>query len=106
MKLFKSNIQHDKRVAKLSHKLNIEETIIEETLEIMYSYIKDKVNKVSLEDESTLLSEEEFNMKFPIINIPSLGYLYPNYRKYKHIMKNKIKKNEREAKAKIKSESK
>ena len=102
MKLFKNNIQHDKRVSKIAFKLDIKETIVEETIDIMYDYIKNKLNSVELEDKSIILNEEEFNKKFPTIHIPSLGYILPNYRKYKHIMKNKIKKDERENKHKNK----
>lgn len=77
----------------MSYKLNIKESIIEEVLDLMYEYIKDKIEKVETE-EGKLLTKEEFEDMFPIIHIPSLGYLKPSFRRYKHIMKNKNKKNE------------
>ena len=91
MKLFKSNFHHNARVEKVSFKLNIPEDIVEETLDIMYEYIRGKLNSVQI-DENVIMSEEEFNQSFPIMSIPSLGYIRPSYKKYKHIMKNKIKK--------------
>jgi len=83
---------HDKRVEHISHKLDIEEHVIEEVLDIMYDYIKLKIENVELE-EGVKLDKEEFTEKFPIIHVPSLGYLKPSYGKYKHINKKK-KKNE------------
>lgn len=96
MKIFKNNIYHTKRVEKVSHKLDIPENVIEETLDIMYGYIKDKIEAVEV-DEDTIMDEDEFNNKFPIIHIPSLGYLRPSYRKYRHVMKAK-KRNENKPK--------
>lgn len=92
MKLFKNNIQHDKRIEKIAYKTNIDEAIVEEVISLMYSYIKDKLQSVELEDEDTILTKEEFEKIFPIINIPSLGWIKPSYGKYKHVMKNKKKK--------------
>lgn len=93
MKIFKNDIHHAKRVEYISHKLNIPEKQIEETLDIMYGYIKDKLESVDI-DEDVLMDEMEFDKAFPTIHIPSLGYLKPNYRKYKHMMKNKFKNDE------------
>lgn len=94
MKLFKSNFHHNARVEKVSFKLNIQEHIVEETLDIMYDYIRSKLEAVDI-DETVIMTEEEFNKAFPVISIPSLGYIRPSYKKYKHIMKNKIKKHEK-----------
>lgn len=93
LKLFKNNIQHDKRVEKVAYKLDIDEYIVDEVLDIMYDYIRLKLESVELEDETKILTEEEFNDMFPTINIPSLGWISPSYAKYKHVMKNKLKKN-------------
>ena len=91
MKLFKSNFHHNKRVEKTAFKTGMEEHIVEEVLDIMYDYIRLKLESVKI-DEDNVMTEEEFNEKFPVIAIPSLGYIRPSYRKYKHIMKNKLKK--------------
>lgn len=92
MKLFRDNIHHENRVKKLSFKLNISEEIIEETLDIMYGYIRTKFDNVELEDKTKKMTEEEFNKTFPIISIPKLGFFKPSYRKYLHIIKN-VRKN-------------
>lgn len=89
MKLFRDNIHHDNRVKKLAYKLNIPEEIIEETLDLMYGYIRDKLQSVEVEDETVVMTEEEFDKHFPCIIIPSLGFIKPSYKKYIHVMKNK-----------------
>lgn len=91
MKLFKTNYHHNARVEKVSHKLNIEEHIVEETLDIMYDYIRTKLDSVEI-DKDSLMEEKEFTEKFPVICVPSLGFIRPSYKKYKHIMKHKLKK--------------
>lgn len=91
MKLFKNNIFHDKRVEKIAYKLDIPENQIEETLELMYGYIRNKFETVEVEDEDVIMDEDKFNDTFPTIHIPSLGYFRPSYRKYKHQIKNKLK---------------
>lgn len=99
MKIFKSNIQHDKRVEKIAFKTNIKPEVVEETLGLMYGYIRDKFDGVDINKEE-ILSEEEFNKAFPIICIPSLGFFKPVYGKYINIMKNKLKKNEKRRRVK------
>lgn len=98
MKLFRDNIHHEKRVAKISHKLDIPEHVIEETLDIMYQYIRDKLTAAEPEDKTKIMTEEEFNETFPIIAIPKLGYIAPSYDKYLYIMKNKYGKNKGKSK--------
>jgi len=93
MKIFKNNIYHDKRVEKLSHKLDIPEHVIEESLDLMYGYVKSKIEAVEVV-EDVLMTEEEFNEKFPVVHIPSLGYFVPSFKKYSHQIKNKYKKND------------
>lgn len=92
MKLFKTNYHHKKRIKHMSYKLNLKEEIIEEALDIMYDYIRLKLESVDI-DKDRIMTEEEFNEKFPVIAIPKLGYIRPSYRKYRHIMKHKLKKN-------------
>ena len=99
MKIFRTNIYHNKRVERVAYKLDIDERIVEESLDLMYKYIKEKIEEVEI-NEDVEMTKEEFEEKFPIIHIPSLGYLKPSYGKYKHIMKNKKKngKNKRKSK--------
>ena len=99
MKIFKNNIYHDKRVEYIGYKLNIQEEIIEEVLDLMYGYIKERIERVELKEDD-ILSKEEFEEKFPVIHIPSLGYLKPSYRKYKHIIKSKNKNAKNKSKSK------
>ena len=96
MKLFRDNIHHEQRVKKLSFKLDIKEEIIEETLDIMYSYIRSKLEAVEIEDPLEIMSEEEFNETFPCIQIPKLGYIKPSYKKYVHLVKN-VRKNHKKS---------
>lgn len=91
MKLFRDNIFHENRVKKISYELDISEDIVEETVGIMYDYIRLKLDNIKVEDENVLMNEEEFDKTFPTIHIPNLGYFKPNYRKYKHMMKHKLK---------------
>lgn len=91
MKLFKSNYHHNNRVEKIAFKTGIEAHVVEETLDIMYDYIRGKLDNVEV-DKKRMMEEEEFNQTFPVIAIPSLGYIRPSYKKYKHMMKNKLKK--------------
>lgn len=92
MKLFRNNIHHENRVKKLSFKLNISESIIEETLDIMYGYIRMKLDTVEVPDPDKVMTEEEFDKVFPCIAIPKLGFIKPSYKKYLYVMKN-VKKN-------------
>jgi hypothetical protein len=82
---------HKKRIAKVAYKLNIPEEVINLALTYTSEYIKEKISKVNL-DPDVLISEEEFNERFPIINIPSLGWLKPNYMAYKKIHNKSITK--------------
>lgn len=91
MKLFRDNIFHEDRIKKLSYELNHKEDVIEEAISIMYDYIRLKLTEVVVEDESTMMTEEEFDKTFPTIHIPSLGYIKPSYKKYVHMMKKVIK---------------
>lgn len=80
-----------KRISKVSFELGIPEDIIEKSLEIMFGYIKQNMEKADLKQQD-LLSEEEFNKQVPTIKIPHLGYLVPNYKLYTVIKKRQINK--------------
>lgn len=75
---------HVKRLEEVSYRLNIPEEVIELALFYSSEYIKNKISEIDI-DHDTLISKEEFESKLPIISIPGLGYLNPNYYKYKHI---------------------
>jgi len=92
LKLFRDNIHHENRVKKVSFKTGLKEEIIEEVLDIMYGYIRQKLNSVTLEDPTNIMSEEEFEKTFPCIQIPKLGYIKPSYKKYLYLVKN-VRKN-------------
>lgn len=99
LKLLRNNIYHTKRVEEIAYRLDIKEEIVEETISLMYEYIKLKLEEVDI-DEDKILTEEEFNKNFPTIHIPSLGYIQPSYKKYLHIMNSVQKKKKRDEKNK------
>jgi len=83
---------HSKRIRQVSYKLNIPEEVVELALHYTSEYIKNKIASVEF-NKDIMMSEDEFNSKFPIIKIPALGYLKPNYYVYKHVFaKSQIKK--------------
>lgn len=98
------DIPHIERVKEVAYRLNIPEEVIELSLFYASEYIKKKIAESEI-DKDILLSKEEFESKLPIISIPNLGYLKPNYYKYKQIHrkaklareKNKEENNERES---------
>jgi hypothetical protein len=91
--LSKNDPAHNKRLKQVSYKLNIPEDVIELALHYSSEYIKNKIAEPETDVEN-LISEEEFDKKYPIIKIPYLGYLKPNYFKYKAIQtKQKSKRN-------------
>jgi hypothetical protein len=98
MKLFKNNYKHHNRVEKVSFKTGVEPQVVEEVLDTMYGYIREKLDGVDI-DPAELMDEEEFDNKFPTIRIPSLGFIRPSYKKYRHMMKNKFKKEEKRLKS-------
>lgn len=91
---------HIRRLKKVSYLTNVPEEIIEEALSLCSEYIKNKISQVDTDSirDKELLTEDEFNKLFPIIKFPSIGYLKPNYRKYKIIEKNKRAKIEKNGK--------
>ena len=82
-----NDFKHKNRVKHISYKLGIPKDAVETILSLKSEYIKKKISQVEL-DNSKLLSEEDFNDLFPVIKINPIGYLKPNYQKYKHIHKN------------------
>jgi hypothetical protein len=97
MKLFKNNYKHHARVEKVAFKTGVDEQVVEEVLDTMYSYIREKLDTVDI-DKDRMMEEIEFEDKFPVIRIPSLGFIKPSYKKYRHMMKNKFKKDEKRLK--------
>lgn len=85
---------HIKRIRQVSYKLNIPEEVIELALFYTSEYIKSKIAKVDI-DRTRLLSREEFEAILPIIKVPSLGYLRPNYGRYKAIYEQTKKREEK-----------
>ncbi len=76
---------HIARVKKVAYDLNIPEEVIELALSYTSEYIKKKISAIEI-DKENIISEEEFNKRYPIIKLPgSVGYLKPSYRKYKYI---------------------
>lgn len=82
-----NDFKHKNRVKYISYKLGISKDAVETILNLQSDYIKKKIAKVEL-NNSVLLTEEEFNEKLPVFRIHPIGYLKPDYRKYKHINKN------------------
>lgn len=91
-----TDFAHEKRIAEVAFKTNLKPSQVEEIIELLYEYISIKLNNVKLENPSRVLTEEEFYDIFKIFTIPKLGYLTPNYRRYRHMMKNKLKNNNNE----------
>lgn len=73
---------HLKRVKKVAYKLNLPEEVIELALYYTSEYIKKKASKPEI-NPHRLLTKEEFEKLMPIFLVPDIGYLKPNYWKYK-----------------------
>lgn len=83
-----NDFKHKNRTKHIAFKLGIPKEAVETILNLQSQYIKEKISEVEV-DKGNLLSEEEFNEAFPIIKINPIGYLKPNYQKYKQINKNR-----------------
>lgn len=92
MRLYKDNLAHRKRVSKIAHEQALEEAVVEEVLDLMYSYIRKKYSEITA-DRDRLMDKEEFDRTFPSFRIPKLGYFRPSYRRYLNINKKKNGKN-------------
>lgn len=96
---------HLRRVRKVAYKLNLPEEVIEQTLNLMSEYIKEKISKVVV-SKDIMMTQEEFEEKLPVIKIPHMGYMKPSYYKYKHVHTKAKQKREKELQNKLKEESK
>jgi hypothetical protein len=85
---------HLKRIKQVAYKLNLPEEVIEKAIHYTSEYIKKKIGSVEI-DSPVLLTKEEFESKLPIIKLPAMGYLIPDYYKYVHVYKKTKEKQER-----------
>jgi hypothetical protein len=76
----------EKRISKVSFDLGIPEDIVKESLDVLFRFIKAKIEQPDLKTQE-LLSEEEFKSQVPIIKIPHLGFIVPSYKVYSTIKK-------------------
>lgn len=67
-------------IKKVSNELGIKESIIKDSYNAYWKFIKDTIEGLNLKED---LTEEEFNKLRTNINIPSLGKLTCTYDKYK-----------------------
>lgn len=84
--LSKEDQSHIKRVKQVAYKLNLPEEVIEQAIHLTSEYIKNKIASVNI-DSDTLLTQEEFESRLPIIKLPAMGYLKPDYFRYIHVFK-------------------
>jgi len=82
----------EKRISKVSFELNVPEDIVKNSIDILFSFMKEKIELVDLKNNE-LLSEEEFKKKVPIVKIPHLGFMVPSYKAYASMKKNQENKN-------------
>lgn len=81
----------EKRISRVAFELGIPEDMVKNTVNLLFKYIKNKVEGPVLKGESNL-SEEEFNKLVPIVKIPALGMLTPSYAKYQYIKRAELNK--------------
>jgi len=82
----------EKKLAKISYELGIPEYVVEQSINVMFKYMKAKIELPQLAG-NVILSSEDFSKNVPILKIPGLGFMVPNYKKYLHLKANEIKKN-------------
>lgn len=85
---------HIRRVKQVAYKLNLPEEVIEQAIHLTSEYIKNKIGSIEI-DSPVLLTKEEFESRLPIIKLPAMGYLKPDYYKYIHVYKKTKEKQER-----------
>jgi len=76
----------EKRITKVSFELGVPEDIVERSIEVLFKFVKSKIEQTDLKQEKTL-SEEEFKKQIPIIKIPHLGFIVPSHKVYLTIKK-------------------
>jgi hypothetical protein len=72
------------RVSKVSFELGVPEHMVTETIDILFKYMKLKIETPELITRP-LLSSEDFKKTVPILKIPGLGFMVPNYKKYERL---------------------
>lgn len=87
----KKKTLEEKRIARVSHETGIPEDIVQESINIMFKYIRGKIESPVLIGAEPL-SSEDFAKKVPIMKIPGLGFMVPSYRRYLKIKENESKK--------------
>lgn len=85
---------HLKRIKQVAYKLNLPEEVVNQAIHLTSEYIKNKIGSVEI-DSPVLLTKEEFESKLPIIKLPAMGYLVPDYYKYIHVYTKTKEKQER-----------
>lgn len=81
----------EKRITKVSFELGVPESVVEESISALFKYMKNKIESPKLVGNE-ILSSEDFSKNVPILKIPGLGFMVPNYKKYLYIKANEKKK--------------
>jgi hypothetical protein len=82
----------EKKITKVSFELGVPESVVEESISVLFKYMKGKIEEPQLAGDA-ILSSEDFSKNVPILKIPGLGFMVPNYKKYLCIKANELKKN-------------
>lgn len=77
----------EKRISRVSLETGVPEDIVRESINIMFKYIRAKIEEPVLIG-ADILSSEDFSKKVPIMKIPGLGFLVPSYGRYTRIKSN------------------
>lgn len=81
----------ENRISKVSFETGIPEDIVEASLQTLFKYMKSKIEAPVLAGQETL-SSKDFSENVPIVKIPGLGFMVPNYKKYLHLKASEAKK--------------
>lgn len=81
----------EKKITKISFELGVPESVIEESINVLFKYMKAKIEAPQLTG-TEILSSEDFSKNVPILKIPGLGFMVPNYKKYLCIKASELKK--------------
>lgn len=82
----------EKRIARVSFETGVPEDIVNSSLQVLFKYMKSKIEAPLLAGQE-ILSSEDFSNNVPIVKIPGLGFMVPNYKKYLHLKASEAKKN-------------
>lgn len=80
----------EKRMEQVSFELGVPKDIVEKSVEVLMSFMKSKIEEPDIKSKG-ILSEEEFKKQVPIIKVPHLGFLVPNYKVYSKLKKRQNK---------------